>query len=181
MNDIQLKPQQLQALQMITTGRPVHEICNELGINKATFHRWRKDPRFIAAYNSFFLQYMESAKTRLQGLVWNAVTVLDYHLKQNNLRAATELLKITGLYTDIPKPDTETDPGAVLKRQLETDVEKILADTPFRKENEEIDRVKYRKLLVQECRRQYEAKLKELELPFLHFGNIDDNPRLNNA
>ena len=108
---------QYQCIELLLMGNSVTQVARKLGVDRRTIQRWRSgNPHFQAEYNRRMLEATECSEQRLRRLSEKAVSVIESHLDENNLAAATSLLKIVH---SMPKPDAETNPQVILKRQTE--------------------------------------------------------------
>lgn len=112
-----LTPQQLQCLQYSIVGKPDVEIATLMNVSRSTVSRWKHSPHFIAEYNLYMNDLRQTALLRLNGLLYNAVSVIEDHVSKGSLKAAVELLKIVGVHGNVPIPDSETDPKQILQKQ----------------------------------------------------------------
>lgn len=114
---------QYQCLELLFLGLSVTQAARKLGVDRRTIQRWRSgNPHFQSEYNRRILEATECSEQRLRRLSEKAVSVIERHLDENSLAAATSLLKIVH---SMPKTtDTETNPHVILKRQTE----KLLLD-----------------------------------------------------
>ena len=108
---------QYQCLELLFIGLSVTQVARKLGVDRRTIQRWRSsNPHFQSAYNRRMLEATECSEQRLRRLSEKAISVIERHLDENSLAAATNLLKIVH---SMPKTDTETNPQVILKRQTE--------------------------------------------------------------
>ena len=113
---------QYQCIELLLLGNSVTQVARKVGVDRRTIQRWRSgNPHFQAEYSRRMLEATECSEQRLRRLSEKAVSVIERHLDENSLQAATSLLKIVH---SMPKPDPETNPQLILKRQTE----KLLLD-----------------------------------------------------
>ena len=67
-----LTPQQLQAVELLLSGRTVVATAGSLGVSRETVHRWqREDWRFIATMNTGKRELHDAVRARLMS-VWTS-------------------------------------------------------------------------------------------------------------
>ena len=116
--DTGISAAQLRAIEMLLTGMPVTKIAQKLSIDRKTLYEWRKNPVFQAEYNRRMMEASEAMDQRLRRLSEKAIDVVEKHLDEGSLQAATALLKLAAT---MPKPKLEVDPQKILKRKVEDD------------------------------------------------------------
>lgn len=112
----------MNAIDLLIQGLNDREVADKIGTSRETVTRWRNEnPVFQAELNRRRQEIWGGACEKLRGLVSHAVDVLESELENGNskLKAAVEILKATGLYGNVPSPDGETNPDAILKKQAE--------------------------------------------------------------
>ena len=137
--DTGISAAQLRAIEMLLTGMPVTKIAQKMGIDRKTLYDWRKNPVFQAEYNRRRLEASDAMDQRLRRLSEKAVDVVEKHLNEGNLQAATALLK---LVATMPKPALEVDPHKILKRMVEQDFLDFCYEMPF--ERERLGKIDYK-------------------------------------
>lgn len=123
-----LPPEQLQAIDLMLLGESVTDTVRKLRIDRKTLYRWRQNPLFRAEFNRRQAESVEASSQRLRSLSEKAIGVIERHLDNGDLKAATALLKIVAA---MPPPDTETNPQTLLKRQSEEALWAYWHRTPF--------------------------------------------------
>ena len=126
--DTGISAAQLRAVEMLLTGMPVTKVAQKLGIDRKTLYDWRKNPVFQAEYNRRRLEASDAMDQRLRRLSEKAVDVVEKHLNEGNLQAATALLK---LVATMPKPKLSTNPQLILKKDIEQNVYEYFRQRPF--------------------------------------------------
>ena len=111
-----LPPEQVQAVELLLLGESVTDTVRKLRIDRKTLYRWRQSPHFRAEFNRRQAEAMEARGQRLRSLSEKAIGVIERHLDEGSLKAATALLKLVAA---MPPPDTEANPQTLLKRQSE--------------------------------------------------------------
>ena len=111
-----LSPEQVQAVELLLIGESVTETVRKLRIDRKTLYRWRQSPHFRAEFNRRQAEAMEARGQRLRSLSEKAIGVIERHLDEGSLKAATALLKLVAA---MPLPDTEANPQTLLQRQSE--------------------------------------------------------------
>lgn len=136
-----LSVEQHKAIQLLLAGYTAIETASLIGKSRDTVSRWKNENvHFITEFNRQHGELCDGVKFRLQSLTSKAVEVMEQHLNQGNLKAATELLKIVNLYGNIPSPDLNIDEEMVVKLQAEKMAVMETKKAPF-SEATEIDAV----------------------------------------
>ncbi len=74
---------QRRALELLTRGRSIRSAASEAGVGRTTLYRWlRDDPQFIAAYNLWNDELIESARARLASLINAAVDTMGRAIRK---------------------------------------------------------------------------------------------------
>ncbi|MDD2541057.1 MAG: phBC6A51 family helix-turn-helix protein [Desulfuromonadaceae bacterium] len=110
--------QKQRAIQLLLEGKAVVQVAEEIGVDRTTVYRWLKEPSFIAERNRQANELRDAAQSRLRALISKSVDVVERQLEAGNLKAALAVLKSTGMMA-LDKPDTETDEGRLVKREVE--------------------------------------------------------------
>ena len=126
--DTGISAPQLRAVEMLLTGMPVTKIAQRLGIDRKTLYEWRKNPVFQAEYNRRRLEASDAMDQRLRRLSDKAVDVVEKHLDEGSLQAATALLKLAAT---MPKPKLSTNPQIILRNDIERNVFEYFRQRPF--------------------------------------------------
>ena len=126
--DTGISAAQLRAIEMLLTGMPVTKIAQRLGIDRKTLYEWRKNPVFQAEYNRRRLEASDAMDQRLRRLSDKAVDVVEKHLDEGSLQAATALLKLAAT---MPKPKLSTNPQIILRNDIERNVFEYFRQRPF--------------------------------------------------
>lgn len=109
-----LTPQQIEAVDLLLSGKTVTETAAALDVARETVSRWKhKDAGFQAAYNIGLLSAWEANHKRLLDAKTKAIDKLTGLLDKEEdpqivLKAAAALVRI-----DIPKPTGKTDPAGL--------------------------------------------------------------------
>lgn len=119
---------QIRAIEMLFLGQSTTYTAAKLGVDRKTLYTWRKNPHFRAELNRRRQEALEAVHQRLRSLSEKAVDVIEQHLDEGSLNAATALLKIVAT---LPKPDIETSPQTLLKRQSEESLWNYWHRQPF--------------------------------------------------
>src|SRR5687768_5410012 len=94
---LMLTPGQLYAIDLLSRGRSVAQVAEELGVHRGTVYRWQHDD---AAFRGELLrrqrELLAHATDRLRALIDPAITVLAAELNEPKTahRAATALLRL---------------------------------------------------------------------------------------
>jgi len=138
-----LKPEQARALALLLAGNSVSDIAREVGVHRATLHKWMKHHAgFAAAYNQWHGQMREAAQSRLMMMAEKAADSLEKALEAGDGRLAMRYFEKMGLVT-------QSKSGA-------TDVESI-------KRDREIAR---KKKALKQRKAEGELMVAEMDLPF---------------
>lgn len=126
-----LSVEQRRAIQLLLLGKKVTDVATTLGKDRKTIYRWRENPHFVSEYNRQQTETVDRVKNRLHQLTDRAVDVLEQHLAQGSLKAATELLKVCNLYGNVAFSPAQTDLELIVKEQAEKIARAEMAKTPF--------------------------------------------------
>ena len=126
--DTGISTSQFRAIEMLLTGMPVTKIAQKLDIDRKTLYEWRKNPVFQAEYNRRRMEASDAMDQRLRRLSEKAVDVVEKHLDEGSLQAATVLLKLAAT---MPKPKLSTNPQLILKKDIEQNVFEYFRQRPF--------------------------------------------------
>lgn len=112
----ELTPQQLEAVDLLLSGKTVTETAAALDVARETVSRWKNaDPGFKAAYNAGLLSSWEASHKRLMDARARAIDkltgLLDNEDPQIVLKTAAVLVKV-----DMPQPDVEVSPARIDRR-----------------------------------------------------------------
>lgn len=112
----ELTPQQLEAVDLLLSGKTVTETAAALDVARETVSRWRNsDAGFEAAYNAGLLSAWEAGHKRLLDARTKAIDklagLLDEEDPQIVLKTAAVLVKV-----DMPQPDVEVSPQRLDRR-----------------------------------------------------------------
>jgi len=114
-----LTAKQEAALVRLAEGKSVVDSAKAAGVGRATLFRWLKnDPVFVAAYNAWKQEAMETARARLVALAGEAVTAVGGALEKGDVRTALTVLKALGL---ISQPKTGPTSVEEVKREQEVE------------------------------------------------------------
>ena len=131
---------QFRAIELLLAGVPVTKAAQQLRIDRKTLFQWRKNPVFQSELNRRMLEGMDAMDQRLRRLSEKAADVVEKHLNDGNLQAATALLKLAAT---MPKPALEVDPHKILKRSVEQDYLDFSNELPF--ERERLGKIDFKK------------------------------------
>ena len=137
--DTGISASQLRAMELLLAGMTVTKVAQKLGIDRKTLYEWRKNPVFQAELNRRMIEASDAMGQRLRRLSEKAVDVVEKHLNEGSLQAATALLK---LVATMPKPALEVDPHKILKRMVEQDFLDFCYEMPF--ERERLGKIDYK-------------------------------------
>ena len=126
--DTGISAAQLRSIEMLLTGMSVTQIAQKIGIDRKTLYEWRKNPVFQAEYNRRMMEASEAMDQRLRRLSDKAVDVVEKHLSEGSLQAATALLKLVAA---MPKQKLSTNPQILLRNDVERNVLEYFRQRPF--------------------------------------------------
>lgn len=117
-----LSIEQLNAIDMLITGKSDAEVAQAVGVARQTVNTWRnKQPEFIAELNSRRKDVWQAQEQRLAVLVRQAVDVLEQAMSSDNeqtrIKAAAHVLKAAGLYGQSLEPVEPDTVAAVVQKQ----------------------------------------------------------------
>ncbi len=69
------------ALKQVESGKPVGEVCRQLGVSEQSFHRWKKKYQGIGVAELRRLRQLEEENRKLKRIV--ADLTLDKHMLQD--------------------------------------------------------------------------------------------------
>lgn len=82
-----LKANQLQAIDMILEGKTDTFIAKELGIDKATLWRWKKqDTNFISEYRKIYNEIGNAIQEKRRKLLEQSMQILEDALKNDKVK-----------------------------------------------------------------------------------------------
>jgi hypothetical protein len=116
--DGQLSMEQLNAIELLITGRTDAAVAEIVGVTRPTVCEWRnKNPRFAATLNRRRQEAWGANADRLRSLGDEAVKVLESGLKSTNdprlqQNAAIHILRATGLY-GLQAPEGPATPDGI--------------------------------------------------------------------
>ena len=118
---IQLTEKQIQALDLLVTGKTKTEAAKEIGVTRETVSRWANgDPIFIAALNSMRQELHEVQADRMRQLAAEAYSALSELMGAEappsvRLRAALAVIEAA---KDVEKRIGPTEPEDVTRRLI---------------------------------------------------------------
>lgn len=115
---VDLAVQKQRAIQLLLQGKAVSQVAEAIGVDRTSVYRWLKEPSFIAERNRQANELRDAAQARLHALVGKSIDVVERQVAAGNLKAALAVLKSTGMMA-LDKPDTETEEGRLIKREVE--------------------------------------------------------------
>ena len=106
----ELTPQQVEALGLLLSGKPITETAAALGVARETVSRWRHtDAAFEALYNEGLRSTWEAGRVRLEEARGKAIArlveLVDSEEPAVALKAAMALVRL-----DIPEPKGSVNP-----------------------------------------------------------------------
>jgi hypothetical protein len=128
-----LPARQRTALLSLAAGQGFNEAARAAGVTRQALFAWRtKDARFQAAFNAWQHDAIASARSRLVGLLENAVTALTNAVQESDTRTALEVVRRLGVLDPVqPGP---TDP-TLMERTIVVDQREREAKLEQREQN----------------------------------------------
>ena len=83
-----LSPKKLQAIALLLEGKSNVKVAEELGIDRATIARWRKEPGFTEFFQLQVAELKINQGNKLLNLSRKALDVIEKSLDDGNLKAA---------------------------------------------------------------------------------------------
>ena|SRR5438105_878240 len=115
-NDLSDKPlsdRQINAVYDLLSGKSLHEVAEEIGVDRRTLYNWRRDPRFIAELRYARRDLWQDAADQIRALIHPAIHVLSRELHNNydraRFRAAATILRLSNLRSAVPVDDGGDD------------------------------------------------------------------------
>jgi hypothetical protein len=124
-----LSPPQQMAIQLMTSGHTLVASATAAGVNRTTLYRWlKRDPAFVAAFNAWQKDVLDTARGRILALSGLAVTTVARAMSGGDADIAVKILKSIGAL-DRPQPGS-TDAKEVERIQK---LEELTARTKLKK------------------------------------------------
>jgi hypothetical protein len=82
---------------MLTGGASIGAIAEELGVDRTTLWRWRREPAFVAAVNSRRAELWNASRDKFRTLLPQAMDLLEQGIEGGDLRTALAVVKLAGL------------------------------------------------------------------------------------
>lgn len=90
--------EQLNAIDLLVTGKSDQEVADKVGVNRVTVTSWRLyDPYFQAELNRRRKEIWGASVDRMRALLPKAFDVLEQAINNGDVKAALELIKMAGL------------------------------------------------------------------------------------
>jgi len=90
--------EQLNAIDLLVTGKSDQEVADKVGVNRVTVTSWRLyDPYFQAELNRRRKETWGASVDRMRALLPKAFDVLEQAINNGDVKAALELIKMAGL------------------------------------------------------------------------------------
>ena len=100
----ELNSNQIQAAQLLASGKSITDTAEEVGVSRQTIHDWQKNNYvFIAELNSLKLEIREAGRQALQSSIALAVDTINSIMSNSDndlarLKAAHDILNRTGIF-----------------------------------------------------------------------------------
>ena len=100
----ELNSNQIQAAQLLASGKSITDTAEEVGVSRQTIHDWQKNNYvFIAELNSLKLEIREAGRQALQSSIALAVDTINSIMSNSDndlarLKAAHDILYRTGIF-----------------------------------------------------------------------------------
>jgi AcrR family transcriptional regulator len=132
---LSLTTPQRSAIDMITTGHTLAQSASAAGVSRMTLYRWLKgDAAFIAAFNAWQNDVLDTARGRVLALSDQAVTTLAKSITEGDANLALKVLdKIGVLEKAVPG---STDAAEIQRQQALAHKKAAVA---ARKEHNKVD------------------------------------------
>ena len=128
---VELSDRQQLAMPLVVAGKADKEVADEVKVTRETVWRWRHQPEFIAALNTYRKEVFGATQERLRDLVTGAVEALAEGLADENPRvrvqAAVHILKAAKLYGERLPPIGPTTTEAVIAAEKPDALDDLLA------------------------------------------------------
>jgi hypothetical protein len=125
-SEIQLKPEQLRAMALLSAGKSIAESAETVGINRTTIYRWlNHDPAFKAAYNQWQDHLQRTCHSQLLMMTEKATAAVYKALEAGDAKSALQLLKGLGILR--PQKPGPTDPEEVRREMALEKKQRLLS------------------------------------------------------
>jgi hypothetical protein len=104
-----LSDAKLQAVVMLVAGDRPGVVAKRLGVSRETLWRWTQDPAFRQHKQRLRVALHVSRIDRTWALVDKSLDVIEQHLSEGDLQAATTLLRLAQLNPSVALPDGPED------------------------------------------------------------------------
>jgi hypothetical protein len=117
-----LTPQQLLAIDLLTTGRTISEASELIGVSRQTVSEWHnRNPVFTAALNERRQELWSGMTNRLRALLPKALALVEQAIERGDVKAAMAVLRAAGLHgLSAPKGPTTPEDAETEARERET-------------------------------------------------------------
>lgn len=95
----------LRAVEMLVAGIRPGVVAERMSISRETLWRWRQDPAFRHHVQRLRVEMHVSRVDRVWALVDRSLDVVEEHLDEGDLQAATTLLRLAQLHPTTALPD----------------------------------------------------------------------------
>jgi Helix-turn-helix of insertion element transposase len=89
-----LHARQTRAVDLLAAGTPAADVARELGVDRTTLWRWRREPAFVAELNARRADLWQATTDRLRALLPRALAALERAIEQDDWRAAATVLRL---------------------------------------------------------------------------------------
>lgn len=96
-NQTQLSAKQLRCVDLLAEGRSDREAAVEVGCDRVTIWRWRREPAFRAELNARREELWRATRDRVRALLPRALDVVDDALASGDRQVALQLVRLAGV------------------------------------------------------------------------------------
>ncbi|MHB8848159.1 MAG: helix-turn-helix domain-containing protein [Burkholderiales bacterium] len=125
-----LKPRQINALQLLSMGKPVQEVAEILQVSTMTVFRWRKLPEFSSKLNSIATSGLEEIAKKMNGTVITAIETLQEALCDLSLPSPVRIKVAFGVLNAMASVNSTLEKG-LKHRVADFDLQQRWSDQPF--------------------------------------------------
>jgi hypothetical protein len=105
-----LSDQKLRAVELLVAGVRPGVVAKRVGITRETLWRWSKELAFRQHLQRLRVEFHVARLDRMWALADRSLDVVEQHLDENDLQAATALLKLVRMDPTVPLPDGPEEP-----------------------------------------------------------------------
>lgn len=126
-----LNIEQLNAIDLLVTGKTDQEVADLVGVSRSTVTGWRLyNPTFAAELNKRRKEVWGAAGDRLRTLLLKAFDVVESALNAGDVKAALEFLKVAGVNNIKLDNIGPEEPEEIIKAEAINDMLNSVIPTP---------------------------------------------------